>query len=170
MNVFDAIKSRRSIRGFKNKLVEKNKILKIIEAARLSPSAANRQPWRFLVIDNPELKNKLAAAYNSDWFISAPVIIIACALPNQAWIRRDGEEYWKIDIAIAVQDIVLAAWELGFGTCWVGAFSEKAVKELLNIPENVRVVAMIPLGYPKAEKGNVINRKSFEEICSFNKW
>ena len=102
MDVFEAIKTRRSIRKYQNKPVEQEKLSKVLEAARLSPSAANRQPWRFIVVTDPEVKEKLRAAYNRDWFISAPVIIVGCALPHKAWVRSDGEEYWKVDLAIAM--------------------------------------------------------------------
>ena len=93
MDVFEAIKTRRSIRKYQNKPVEQEKLSKVLEAARLSPSAANRQPWRFIVVTDPEVKEKLRAAYNRDWFISAPVIIVGCAFPDKAWVRWDGEEY-----------------------------------------------------------------------------
>ena len=122
MNVMDVIKTRRSIRKYSSKLVEKEKIEKILEAGRLSPSAANRQPWHFLVITDKELKTRLSEAYSSEWFVSAPVILIVCADPNVAWCRNDGEDYWKVDAAIAMQSMILEAWEEELGTCWIAAF------------------------------------------------
>ena len=170
MNISDAIRTRRSIRKYLNKPVEREKLSKILEAARLSPSAANRQPWRFIVVTDQKIKEELRAAYDEDWFVSAPVIIVGCALPSEAWVRSDGEEYWKVDLAIAMQNLILEAWELGLGTCWIGAFREDEVKRILGIPDEVRVVALAPLGYPAEEKGPVTKRKPLEEIVSYNYW
>ncbi len=170
MKVFEAIRTRRSIRKYKDKPVEEEKLFKVLEAARLAPSATNRQPWRFIVITDPKVKESLRAAYNKDWFTSAPVIIVACAVPEEAWTRHDGEEYWKVDVSIAMQNLVLAAWEEGLGTCWIGAFDEDEVKRALGIPPEIRVVAMTPLGYPAEEKGPVSNRKPLKEIVRYNHW
>ncbi|MDW8033454.1 MAG: nitroreductase family protein [Nitrososphaerota archaeon] len=170
MNVFEVIEKRRSIRKYLEKNVEKDKILRILEAARLAPSAANRQPWDFIVVTDPEVKKKLGAAYPRDWFVNAPIIIIACATPAKAWTRRDGEEYWKVDVAIAMENLVLAAWEEGLGTCWIGAFDEQEVKKVLGIPQEVRVVAMTPLGYPAEDKGPVVDRKPLYEIVHYEHW
>jgi len=170
MDVFEAIRTRRSIRSYEKRPVEKEKLLKVLEAARLSPSATNSQPWSFIVVTDPEVKESLRSAYDRDWFISAPVIIVACAFPEKAWVRRDGEEFWKVDISIAMQDLILAAWAEGLGTCWIGAFREEEAKRVLGIPENVRVVAMTPLGYPAEVKGPVTNRKPLEEIVHYNRW
>jgi nitroreductase len=102
--------------------------------------------------------------------MQAPAIIVACADPKKAWKRNDGEEYWKVDAAIAMQNLVLAATELGLGTCWIAVFNEKAVKKALNIPKHIRVVAMTPLGYPDEDKGPVTDRKTLNEIVHFEKW
>lgn len=170
MDVFEAIATRRSIRSYENRPVEKEKLLKVLEAARLSPSATNSQPWSFVVVTDPEVKESLRSSYSRDWFVSAPVIVVACALLDEAWVRHDGEEYWKVDVTIAMQDLILAAWEEALGTCWIGAFSEEEAKRALGIPENVRVVAMTPLGYPAEEKGPVSDRKQLEEIVHYNCW
>jgi len=170
MDVFEAIRTRRSIRRYQERPVEEEKLSRVLEAARLSPSATNSQPWKFIVVTDPKVKESLRAAYNRDWFISAPVIIVGCALPDKAWVRWDGEEYWKVDVAIAMQSLVLAAWEQRLGTCWIGAFREEEVKKALGIPEDVRVVAMTPLGYPAEEKGPVTDRKPLKEIVSYNHW
>jgi len=171
MDVFDAIKTRRSIRKYLNKPVEREKLSRVLEAARLSPSAANRQPWKFIVVKDEETKKKLVSAcHNQSWMAEAPIIIVACALPSEAWVRSDGEEYWKVDVAIAMQDLILEAWELGLGTCWIGSFREEEVKRILGIPDEVRVVALTPLGYPAEEKGPVTRRKPLEEITSYDHW
>ena len=170
MNVFEAVKTRRSIRRYKARPVEKEKLTKILEAARLSPSASNNQPWHFVAIADKETRESLFPAYNRDWFVTAPVIIVACATPSEAWSRQDGEEYWKVDVAIAMQNMVLVAHELGLGTCWIAAFKEEKVKEVLGIPEEMRLIAMTPLGYPAEEKEPVSERKPMEEIVHYDHW
>ena len=170
MDVFEAIKTRRSIREYQEKPVEQEKLSKVLEAARLSPSAANKQPWKFIVVTDPKVKESLRSAYNKDWLISAPVIIVGCAVPKEAWVRSDGEEYWKVDLAIAMQSLILEVWEQGLGTCWIGAFREDGVKKALGIPDDVRVVALTPLGYPAEEKEPVVRRKPLEEIVSYDHW
>jgi nitroreductase len=170
MEFYEVVSRRRSIRAYKPDPVEEDKLFRILEAARLAPSAANRQPWHFIVVRDPQKREQLRKAYDRDWFVKAPVIIVACADPTKAWRRRDGEEYWKVDVAIAMEHLVLAAANEGLGTCWIGAFDEKAVKEVLGIPEHIRVVAMTPLGYPAEEKGPVTDRKPLEEIVHYDGW
>jgi len=174
MTVFEVIKNRRSIRSYQPREVEGEKLSRVLEAARLAPSAANRQPWRFIVVNDPEARERLRRGYDKDWFVSAPVIVVACALPNEAWARRRGlmgrEEYWKVDVSIALQNLVLAAWEEGLGTCWVGAFDEEGVKGALEIPQDVRVVAMTPLGYPAEQKGPVTDRKPLGDVVRYDHW
>ncbi|HLN45166.1 MAG TPA: nitroreductase family protein [Candidatus Sulfotelmatobacter sp.] len=170
MNVLEAVRTRRSIRSFDDKLVEKDKLLKILEAARLSPSANNNQPSQFIIVSDKTIRESLLPAYAHQWFIKAPVIIVACSLPSNAWARQDGETYWKVDIAIAVQNMILVAHDLGLGTCWVAAFEEDEVKKVLDIPKGVRVIAMIPIGYPAEQKLSVIERKSLEEIIHYEHW
>ncbi|MGQ9630010.1 MAG: nitroreductase family protein [bacterium] len=170
MNVHEVIRRRRSIRKYKSREVEREKLDRVLEAGRLSPSAANRQPWHFIVVTDPKVRESLRAAYNRDWFVGAPAIIVACADPKGAWVRADGQEYWGVDVAIALQSMVLAATEEGLGTCWIAAFDEKAAVEALKIPPGIRVVAMTPLGYPDEEKGEVTNRKAMGEILHWNVW
>jgi nitroreductase len=170
MNVFEAVRNRRSIRLYENKAVEKEKLLKVLEAARLAPSAGNGQPWSFVVVTDDNVKRNLRPAYNKDWFVAAPVIVVACSFPEKAWKRRNGEQYWKVDVSIAMQNLILVAQEERLGTCWVTNFDEKKVKNVLGIPRNVRVVAMTPLGYPAEQKGPVTERKPLEEITRYEHW
>ncbi len=170
MDVFEAVKTRRSIRKYADKPVEKDKLLKILEAARLSPSASNNQPWHFVVVSEKATIESLLPAYTREWFVKAPVVIVACSYPNEAWSRMDGESYWKVDSAIAVENMVLVAHEAGLGTCWVAAFDETKVKEVLGIPKDVRIIAMLPLGYPAEQKGQVTNRKTLDEIVHYERW
>ena len=174
MNVLEVIRTRRSIRKYEGKPVEREKLQNILEAARLAPSAGNKQPWDFILVTEQKVKEKLRSSYNRDWFISAPAIIVLCGHPEQAWARRKGvfqkEAYWKVDVSIAMQNLILTAWEEGLGTCWIGGFKEDKVKKALNIPNNIRVVAMTPVGYPAEEKGPVTDRRSLDDITHENYW
>ncbi len=171
MNVFEALIKRRSIRKYNPKLVEPEKINKMLEAARLGPSANNQQPCYFVVVTKPEIKQNLSAAYRAEWFLQAPVIVVCCANPKEAWRRGSfGEEYWKVDAAIAMQNLILEATELGLCTCWVANFDEKAAKKALGIPGEIRVVAMTPVGYPAEEKGPATDRKPIDRIVHNEKW
>ncbi len=166
------MKRRRSIRKYQTKPVEEEKINTVLEAARLGPTAANLQPCYLVVVTKPEVKESLKTAYNADWFVRAPVIVVGCVNPKEAWRRGGtfGEEFWKVDLAIAIQNLILVSTELGLGTCWVANFDENAVKKALNIPKEIRVVAMTPLGYPDEEKGLVTDRKPLESIIHHEKW
>jgi nitroreductase len=170
LNVFEAVQTRRSIRSYQTKPVEEEKLTKILEAARLAPSAVNLQPINYVVVKDKAAKQLLSQAYSRPWFTQAPVIIVACATPEKAWKRSDGEEFWKIDAAISLQTLVLAATAEGLGTCWIGAFDEKKAKEALNVPKNVRIVAMTPLGYSAETKPTVTERKPISEIVHKDKW
>lgn len=170
MGVFEIIRKRRSIRLYEEKPVEQEKLNRVLEAGRLAPSADNRQPWRFIVVTNDEVKEKLRASYDEEWFVSAPVIIIGCAVPKEAWVRMDGQEYWMVDVAIAMQNMILVATELGLGTCWIADFDEEAARKALKLSQSVRIVAMTPLGYPTEEKRPVRNRKSLSEIVHYDSW
>jgi nitroreductase len=170
MNVFEAIRTRRSVRRYKTDPVEENKLQRILEAGRLSPSAVNKQPWHFIVVRDPSVRESLRASYGQSWFVNAPLIIVVCADPSNAWVRRDGEEYWKVDAAIALQDMILCATEEGLGTCWIGAFNEEPARRVLKIPEKMRIVAMTPVGYADESKAPVSDRKPLKEIMHYDCW
>ena len=175
MDVFDAIKTRRSIRKYSNKPVEQEKISKILEAARLSPSAANRQPWKFIVVKDEETKKKLVpACHNQSWMAEAPVIIVACA--QELDYNRGGymgKLSGVMDATIAFTHLILAARAEGLGTCWIGAFDNERVKEILGVPEGWNVAALTPLGYPAEGESafrETTSRKPLEEIVSTDKF
>jgi nitroreductase len=169
MDVFTAIDQRRSVRAYKEMDVEEDKLRKILEAGRLSPSASNRQEWKFIVIKNKETRWKLADAALGQSFIGeAPVVIVACAVETGA-IMLCGQPAYTVDVSIACAFMILQAYELGLGTCWIGAFQENDVKEILKIPESVRVVAMIPLGYPD-QPSSQRSRKALDQIVCFEKY
>ncbi|MEA2090224.1 MAG: nitroreductase family protein [Thermoproteota archaeon] len=143
MEVFEAIRKRRSIRKYKPEPVSEEKLKIILEAARLAPSGKNRQPWQFVVVRNPERKKAVGRAANNQMFITDAGVIIA-ALGDPA-ASPNG---FKRDPVIAVEHMVLAAASLGYGTCWIGAFDEKKVKRILGIPEKLAVIALLPIGVP----------------------
>ena len=147
MNIYDIIKKRRSIRSYKPDTVEEEKLNRILEAARLAPSAANRQPICFVVIKDVKTKQQLKKAYGEEWFYTAPVIICACSIPEKAWKRGDGKNYADIDAAIAMDHLILAATEEGLATCWVAAFKVTTIKFILNLPPGMEPVAITPVGY-----------------------
>ncbi len=162
------MRTRRSIRRYKDKPVEKEKLVNILESARLAPSAMNKQPYTLVVVTEKEAIKKLIAACNQDWATST--IIVMCALPSEAWTRDDGESYWKADAAIAMHNMSLVSLEEGLGTCWIAAFKESEIKKILGIPAHVRVMAMTPLGYAAEKKGSVTRRKSLEELVRYERW
>ena len=169
MDVFTAIQGRRSIRKYKPAPVEEKKLSQVLEAARLAPSAGNLQNWRFVVVRDETARRRLAKAAGGQlWVAEAPVIIAACGTETDQ-VMLCGQHRYNINISIAVTHMILEAYELGLGACWLGMFEEDRVKEILDIPEYVRVVAVIPLGYP-AEDVRPRPRKSLREIVSYEKY
>jgi nitroreductase len=152
MGVLEAIKGRRSIRAFSSQDVSQDLVDKLVDAASLAPSAGNIQPWELIIVRKPETKQKLAeAALDQSFIEEAPVVIVVCADENrssQGYGERGKSLYCIQDTAAATQNIHLMAYSLGLGTCWVGAFSEEEARELLRVPDGVRPVAIVPVGYP----------------------
>jgi nitroreductase len=173
-SIMDVIKGRRSIRRFKRgEKVSEEDLKKILEAATYAPSAGNRQPWEFIIVENEDTKNKLAeAAYNQTWITEAPIIIVVCANEERS-ASRYGERgrtlYCIQDTAAAIQNMLLMAHSLGYGTCWVGAFNENEVRRILNIPIGVRPVAIIPIGKPD-EKPTMPPRIPIQKLIHYEKY
>lgn len=169
MSVFDAIQERRSIRKYKSIPVEEEKLIKVLDAARIAPSAGNQQNWKFIVVKDEEKRKQLAEAAGGQQFVAeAPIVIIACGTEPTS-IMLCGQYRYTVDLSIAVSYLILEAHELGLGTCWLGRFEENKVKEILNIPDEVRVVAVTPLGYPD-EIPTPKPRKKLEEIISTDQY
>jgi len=169
MDVRKAIQSRRSIRAYDSREVEEDKLVRVLDSGRLSPSAGNRQERRFIVIRDAKKRQSLSEAARNQRFVAqAPVVIAACSVETE-YTMSCGQLAYPIDTAIAVDHMTLSAVEEGLGTCWIGAFDEKKVKEILNVPDNVRVVALLPLGYPSAIPLPT-SRKSLDEIVMREKW
>ena len=169
MDFSTIIKGRRSIRAYRDTDIEEDKLQKILEAARLSPSASNRQEWKFIVVRNKDTREKLArAAFNQSFVAEAPVVIVGCATETKS-IMACGQPTHTVDLSIACTHMILQAYELGLGTCWLGAFKENEVKKILKIPESVRVVVMTPVGYPNQPPSQG-TRKSLKQIVCFEQY
>lgn len=163
MEMLELMKRRYSVRDFKNQPVEDEKILKILEAAKWAPSACNIQPCTIIVLRDAVSKEKLRPAYNRDWFINAPVIIAVCVDRKSAWTRSDGLGYGMVDAAIIMDHMILAATDLGLGTCWIGAFKVIEARNALQLPEHIDPVVFCPLGYG-AKEAPVKKRKDVDAI------
>lgn len=169
MDVFEAINERKSIRNYKSTEIEADKLEKILESARLAPSAANRQEWKFLVVKDQDTRNRLVEAANGQKFVGqAPITIVACSTESER-IMPCGQHAYTVDLSIAVSFMILEAAELGLGTCWLGAFDEGKVKEILSIPEDIRVPAMFTLGYAD-EKPAPRPRKDIDDLVCYEKY
>jgi nitroreductase len=169
MDVLETIKERRSIRSYKDTDIEEEKLKKVLDAARLAPSASNRQEWKFIVVRDAETRAQLAGMTYGQRFVGgAPIVIVACATEGKS-IMTCGQPTHTVDVSIACSFMILEAWEQGLGTCWLGTFNEVEVKKLLGIPEHMRVVTMTPLGYPN-EAPAQRPRKAFEQVVSFEKY
>jgi len=179
--LLDTIKQRRSIRNFQNQPIERDKIYLCLEAARLAPSACNTQPWRFVIVDDKELKDKLCSEafsgiYSMCSFAKTASVIVVVISEKQKFLTKvggaiRGTQFYLIDIGIACEHFILQATELGLGTCWIGWFDENKVKKVLAVPKEKKVISLIAVGYyqdshPFSEK----NRKSLNEIVSFNRY
>jgi nitroreductase len=165
MSIINVILSRRSIRKYQRKDLSKEQLEKILECGRQSPSANNVQPWHFIVITDKNIKEALSLGRWNTFIKDSSLTIVGCAYTGNDYGRR-----WStIDTTIALQNMVISAWALGIGSCWIGDFKEKEVKDMLNISEDWKVVALISFGYPN-EKILSCRKKSISEIVSYNRF
>jgi len=169
MEFYETVQRRYSCRNYQDKPVEEEKLERIMEAARLAPSASNRQEWRFLAVTDPDKRERLIKIAHGQKFVGqAPVVIVACAVTD-GHVMACGQLSYPIDVAIALEHVALAATAEGLATCWIGAFEEEPVKRLLEIPSDVRVVQLMPLGYP-ADKPRPKTRLPLGEIFMRDSW
>ncbi|MEJ5200096.1 MAG: nitroreductase family protein [Anaerolineae bacterium] len=169
MEFTDLIHVRYSVRAYRPDPVPDELLMRVLEAGRLAPTAANRQPFRFIVIHTAGRQEELRRLYHREWFAAAPLVIGICVVSGEAWVRRDGVNYAFVDAAIAMDHMVLAAADAGLGTCWVAAFDPAAAREILGLPEGVEPVAFTPLGYP-ADAPRPKERKSLAELVRYERW
>lgn len=170
MEFSELVQARYSVRAYKPDPVEDEKLLQVLEAARLAPTASNRQPFRILVIHTAGRELELGRIYQPKWFVQAPLIICACGIPADNWVRMDGKNYNDVDVAIAMDHLILAAADLGLGTCWIAAFDPDVARDVLNLPDGVEPIAFTPLGYPAAKGARRKNRKLLEDLVRYERW
>ncbi|HEY3390777.1 MAG TPA: nitroreductase family protein, partial [Prolixibacteraceae bacterium] len=152
MNFIELATQRYSVRNFEPKPVEMEKLLYVLEAARIAPSAVNFQPWKFLVFTDREMLKSIQAIYHRTWLATAPAIIVAMGDHSKGWHRKtDGKDFTDIDVAIAIDHMTLAATEQGLGTCWICNFDNEKSKQLFKTGDNFETIAIIPIGYPVSE-------------------
>ena len=170
MEFKELIEKRYSVRAYKPDPVEDEKLHQVLRAAHLAPTAANRQPFQIIVIHTTGREQKLRRIYNKDWFVQAPLVICACGTPAQGWVRQnDGKSYCDVDVAIAMDHLILAAADVGLGTCWIAAFDPTAAREVLGLPDDVEPIVFTPLGYP-ADQLKPKRRKPLSELVRYEGW
>jgi nitroreductase len=170
MEVYEAITTRKSVRGFQDRDVPEEIVTRLLEAARLAPSASNRQEWRFVVVRDRATRKELARVAHAQAFVGQAPVVLACCAETDGHVMPCGHLCYPIDVAIAIDHITLAAVAEGLGTCWIGAFDEDQVKEMLGIPPEIRVVALLPIGYPQDPAPVAKSRLPLEEIVKWERW
>ncbi|MFH1761259.1 MAG: nitroreductase family protein, partial [bacterium] len=170
INFLDIITNRYSVRKYLSTQVQEEKLNKILEAARLAPTAVNRQAFRLIIIKTSGREQELKPIYHREWFTQAPLIICVCAIPGENWVRKgDNKNYCDVDIAIIADHIILAATGEGLGTCWIAAFDPVAARKILRIPDRAEPVIFITIGYAD-DRPKEKTRKSLNELVSYNRW
>jgi nitroreductase len=162
-------RSRYSVRDYKARAVEDEKLEKVLEAVRLAPTAANRQPFKFIVIHTEGREEELRRIYNRDWFVAAPIVICGCGVLAEAYVGREGRNAAVVDVTIAMDHLILAATSLGLGTCWIGAFDPQATREVLDLPDGVEPLIFATLGYA-ADTPKPKERKALVDIVRHETW
>ena len=164
MEFYEVLKRRRSIRGFDSgKEIPTDALERIMYAVQCAPSACNRQPWRFEIVFNSELRGKIAECYPKPWLLEAPAIVVAMADYSSCWTRLEGTPAAEIDLGIAMEHLVLAAAAEGLGTCWICAFEKARLNKVMQVEAPWSVEAITPLGYGNVE-GRQLNYKNVDQI------
>ncbi len=171
MSFQELIRKRYSVRAYKPDPVPDDLLAQVLEAGRLAPTAANRQPFRVIVIHTQGREAELNRIYPREWFVQAPLILCVCTVQAEAWqrARYDGKSHADVDATIVMDHMVLAATELGLGGCWIAAFNPAAAREILGLPEGVEPVLFTPLGFP-ADQPRVKERKPLAELVHYEHW
>ena len=169
MDFLELVRSRYSVRAYEPTPVEEEKLQLVLEAAILAPTAANRQPFRLIVIATEGREAELRRIYPAKWFTQAPLVICACTIPDEGWVRVDGKGYADVDVTIAMDHLILAARSLDLGTCWIAAFDPAVARKVLGLPDDVEPVAFTPLGYP-ADQPGAKTRKPLSDLVRYERW
>ena len=169
MEFQELVRARYSVRAYEPTPVEEEKLQQVLEAAIMAPTAANRQPFRLIVISTEGREADLQRIYPASWFTQAPLIVCACAVPDEGWVRVDGKSYVDVDVTIAMDHLILAARSLGLGTCWIAAFDPAVARDVLGLPDGVEPIAFTPLGYP-ADQPRPKTRKALSDLVRYERW
>ena len=171
MKFIELAEKRCSIRKYKSDPVPKEVLNEVLKAGNLAPTAKNLQPFHFIVVRDSARLDELAKAYPAAFFREAPVVIVICTEAFKGWTRDryDGKNYCEVDAAIAIDHMTLAATDLGLGTCWIGAFDPDKVTDAMGLPDGIKPIAMLPLGYPD-EAGRRKTRKPLEKLVRYEQW
>ena len=169
MDFLELVRSRYSVRAYEPTPVEEEKLQLVLEAALLAPTAANRQPFRLIVIATEGREAELRRIYPASWLTQAPLIICACTVPDEGWVRTDGKGYADVDVTIAMDHLILAARSLDLGTCWIADFDPAVAREVLGLPDGVEPVFFISLGYPAGQPHSK-TRKSLSDLVRYERW
>ena len=166
MDYFEVVQQRHSVRSYKPDPVEPEKLQRILECARLAPTAANRQAFKVVVVATGGNKEALQHIYSKTWFVNAPYLLCVCSVPGECWVRSDKKRYSDVDAAIVMDHMVLAATAQGLGTCWVAAFDVEAARAILKLDDAWEPIAFTPLGYPNDSTFKKV-RKPLEEVLVY---
>ncbi len=168
MELYDAIKKRYSVRAYRDKAVEDDKLRRVLDAGRSAPSARNRQEWKFIVVRDAETREKLAAASEQDWMAATPVIIAVVGLTDRTMFCDVPAD--PVDCAIAIDHMTLAAVAEGLGTCWIGHFKQGDCKKILSVPDDATIIELLALGWPSGPAKTEKPRKKFDEVVCYEKY
>ena len=169
MDLFEAIATRYSVRGYRPDPIDDETLARVLEAARRAPTAANRQAFRVVVIHTKGREDELLRVYGRPWFVQAPLVLAMVAVPGEAWRRMDDKPYDEVDATIAMDHLVLAATALGLGTCWIAAFDPAAARQVLGLPDDVEPLAFTPLGLPDKPSA-ATGRRPLDELVRYERW
>jgi nitroreductase len=169
MDAMETIAARFSVRAYRPDPVDDETLARVLEAGRLAPTAANRQPFRVIVLHTKDREKELARVYGPQWFSQAPLVLAVVALPGEAWRRMDGKHYADVDAAIVMDHMILAAASVGLGTCWIAAFDPSAARDVLGLPDEAEPIAFTPLGYP-AQGAGAKKRRPLETLVRYERW
>jgi len=166
MHFNQLIRERHSVREYRPLKVSKALVIEVLEAGRMAPSAANRQPWSFVLVSEDDNLKQIKAAYGREWIKDVPQVIVVCGNHNDSWKRAiDQKDHCDVDAAIAIDHMTLRATELGLGTCWICHFDPNIVRDALSLPDHIEPIALLPIGYPVESKAPEKKRKAFSEVA-----
>lgn len=169
MNFSELVRTRYSVRAYRAEPVDEGLLAQVLEAARWAPTAANHQPFGLVVAHTAGRQEELGRVYHRPWFVQPPIVICACGIAAQAWVRRDGKSYLDVDVAIVMDHLTLAAADSGLGTCWIANFNAQAARAVFGLPDEIEPIALTPLGYP-ADHLQAKERKTLAELVHYETW